>query len=46
MIPIDFIGNTGDGQQSLENLIIEHQAHQDPACSYAGTPGWLKKASA
>lgn len=45
VIPIDFVGNTGDGQQSLENLIIEHQAHQAPDTWYSGIPDWLKNAS-
>ncbi|HEX6039212.1 phosphatidylinositol-specific phospholipase C domain-containing protein [Longimicrobium sp.] len=46
VIPIDFTGNTGDGNESLENLIIEHQAHQDPNTSYSGLPGWLLRADA
>lgn len=46
IIPMDFIGNTGDTGNSLENLIIEHQLYQDPNTSYAGIAQWLIKASA
>jgi 1-phosphatidylinositol phosphodiesterase len=46
IIPMDFIGNTGDGVGSLENLIIEHQLHQEPNTSYVGIPEWLITASA
>ena len=46
IIPIDFIGNTGDGGSSLENLVIEHQLHQDTNTSYSGFAPWLIKASA
>jgi 1-phosphatidylinositol phosphodiesterase len=42
IIPIDFTGNTGDGGDSLENLIIEHQLHQNPQATYAGLPVWLE----
>jgi 1-phosphatidylinositol phosphodiesterase len=46
VIPIDFIGNTGDGGDSFENLIIEHQMCQDPTISYGGIAPWLLEASA
>jgi 1-phosphatidylinositol phosphodiesterase len=45
VIPIDFMGNTGDDGHSLENLIIEHQAHPLPNTTYQGIPQWLLKAS-
>jgi len=45
VIPIDFVGNTGDSGASLENLIIEHQPHQVDA-TYCGVASWLAKASA
>lgn len=42
VIPIDFVSNTGNGGDSLENLIIEHQKHQKPGYSYGGTAPWLQ----
>jgi 1-phosphatidylinositol phosphodiesterase len=46
VLVLDFTGNTGDGGDSLENLIIEHQKHQKPNYSYGGLPKWLLKTSA
>lgn len=45
VIAIDFTGNTGDAGDSLENLIIQTQAHQKPNYSYGGIPQWLLKIS-
>lgn len=42
VIPIDFVSNTGNGIDSLENLIIEHQKHQMAGFSYGGTASWLQ----
>jgi hypothetical protein len=41
VIPIDFVGNTGDSGKSLENLIIERQVKQKPGSSYGGIAPWL-----
>jgi 1-phosphatidylinositol phosphodiesterase len=41
VIPIDFVGNTGDSGKSLENLIIERQTKQKPGSSYGGIAPWL-----
>lgn len=41
IIPIDFIGNTGFDDNSLENLIISHQIHQKDGFSYGGLAPWL-----
>lgn len=41
VIPIDFIGITGDTGKSLENLIIERQVKQKPGFSYGGIVPWL-----
>lgn len=46
IIPLDFIGNTGDTGSSLENLIIEHQLHQAADTTYNGIPLWLTNISA
>ena len=46
IIPLDFIGNTGDTGSSLEHLIIEHQLHQAADTTYNGTPLWLTNISA
>jgi 1-phosphatidylinositol phosphodiesterase len=45
VIAVDFTGNTGDAGDSLENLIIQGQAHQKANYSYGGIPEWLLKIS-
>jgi len=46
IVPLDFIGNTGDTGSSLEDLIIEHQLHQASDTTYNGIPSWVTKISA
>jgi hypothetical protein len=46
IIPIDFAGNTGDGEDCLENLIIKQQKHQAPNTVYGGIARWIIEASA
>lgn len=41
IIPVDFMGNTGDSITSLENLIIERQTKQNMSYSYGGIAPWL-----
>ncbi len=44
-IPLDFIGNTGDSNEALENLIIEHQKRQALFTLYNGIAKWQLKIS-
>lgn len=42
VVPIDFVSNTGDSGESLENLIIQHQRHQKAGFSYGGLASWVQ----